>query len=1548
MSKLVIPNGISAKDFTVNGNDQPTEITAFNTLGQIDHWVAATTNDFVTGSAAGDGGLRVNTGQKMMFGVGTTEIMRLNSDGGLQMPGSTSAVSAANTGRIRYNSSTNHFELSENGAAYSQISAGGSMAIGGTVSSGTAGSVLFVATGPVLQQDNANFFYDNTNHRLGLGTTSPQAQFHVVHATQPIMALAVNATDVNRRFDAIDGTFKEARIISGDTTAGAVTIIASGTSGKFSVWTNNAAVEQFDILPSGRAAFGVPQGAPAAGINARLHVAGGAGDTTVPTIMISGSGNTGSLNMQAGQSAAVSAASTGSLRYNASTQHFEISENGGAYTQVGTGTGTLTGSGLVNGQVAFATTSTNLSSDSALFWDNTNKRLGVGTNSPQRFLHVTSAEAGANGLLIRLEKTGTSPRQWDINTKSGALVIGDNTASADRWSLDTAGNMTLSTAGVSYSVGLGTLSSLSDTTFALHQSSPTADFHITQRAFAAGATFGKVDFGAHGPIAAGVETIDWTWNLNRTVTWATGTLALQRFMVLQPPTIAFSAASTATDAITLDVSAPAAGTNATITNQYAIRCNTGSLKITTGFVDLGAGSTLAVSASSRGRLRYNESTNHFEISENGSAYSQVSTFSGLSGGVNNTITKWTSTTTIGNSAWTDNGTTTTYTQVAASSGNVSALTVVGAANTGQTATVESIDINFNLARTVTFSGNNTTLAAQRAALFQAPTIAGTNNNTFTEAATLAVSGAPVAGTQAHLTNTYAFWVQGGRTQFAGSVNITAAAANSNGTTTGTGATVFSMTGTNTTTGTTATNYLVNWTQAAFDENAQGQASIWVLNGGAISRNLTSQVTDEVPDIVWNLNRTVEFSNGNTHLQTNQRAFIINPPTYAFRTTAGTLTNAAVIAITGAPVQGTNCTITNAYSLWVQAGKVQFDGGMGLTGAAALITMTQSAATTGSPTGFSFTAGAHTTLTASTEAIDVLWSLNRTVQFNTGALTTQRAFYIRKPTYAFVAASTLTTATTLEIENAPAQGTNATITNAFAINIAAGAIGLAGSAGTSGQVLTSGGPNASCTWTSGITGTGTANTIVKYTGTSTIGNSSISDTGTDVTITQTVATSGTHSSLTITAAAHTTQAAGVEETDVNFNLARTVQFATGAITTQRAARISAPTYGFVASSTITNAATFAITGAPVAGTNATITNAYSLWCQAGLAQFDGSVALSGAGNTGFAAFAAGQSAAVSASSTGRIIYDATAQHFKISENGGAYTQVVVGTGTANTLTKFTAANTVGNSGITDDGTTVTTSENVVMNGNVTLGASVASVLANNGYFSQDIKLNASGVIQIQKIQATGAVDGSNFNILGQLGGTGGGNGGYLQCFAGDATGTNKNGGFLIWDAGNKTGAGVAGKIQIGPTVASAVEIGRAGINTAITGRLSLKDHAAFTGSEVFHSTGAVQTTDATQTTAFTFTLSDTTLYWFEATIEGRDTSGTDRALYTKKALVYREGGGATIQGSVVAIHADIETNAAWDATFTVSGNNLLVSVTGAAATTVNWVCKINFQAVSSNT
>ena len=71
------------------------------------------------------------------------------------------------------------------------------IAIGETVSGGTAGSVLFVGAGPLLAQDNSNFFWDNANKRLGIGTTTPNNGL-TVRKSVPSGAVRVDSINTAR------------------------------------------------------------------------------------------------------------------------------------------------------------------------------------------------------------------------------------------------------------------------------------------------------------------------------------------------------------------------------------------------------------------------------------------------------------------------------------------------------------------------------------------------------------------------------------------------------------------------------------------------------------------------------------------------------------------------------------------------------------------------------------------------------------------------------------------------------------------------------------------------------------------------------------------------------------------------------------------------------------------------------------------------------------------------------------------------------------------------------------------------------------------------------------------------------------------------------------------------------------------------------------------------------------------------------------------------------------------------------------------------------
>jgi hypothetical protein len=88
----------------------------------------------------------------------------------------TPATPASGFGRIYAKTDGKLYFLNDGG---SETDLTATMAIGSTIGSATAGSVLFAGAAGVLAQDNANFFWDDTNNRLGIGTATPAQPLHV-------------------------------------------------------------------------------------------------------------------------------------------------------------------------------------------------------------------------------------------------------------------------------------------------------------------------------------------------------------------------------------------------------------------------------------------------------------------------------------------------------------------------------------------------------------------------------------------------------------------------------------------------------------------------------------------------------------------------------------------------------------------------------------------------------------------------------------------------------------------------------------------------------------------------------------------------------------------------------------------------------------------------------------------------------------------------------------------------------------------------------------------------------------------------------------------------------------------------------------------------------------------------------------------------------------------------------------------------------------------------------------------------------------------------
>lgn len=111
-----------------------------------------------------------------------------------------------------------------------------------------------------------------------------------------------------------------------------------------------------------------------------------------------------------------------------------------------------------------------------------------------------------------------------------------------------------------------------------------------------------------------------------------------------------------------------------------------------------------------------------------------------------------------------------------------------------------------------------------------------------------------------------------------------------------------------------------------------------------------------------------------------------------------------------------------------------------------------------------------------------------------------------------------------------------------------------------------------------------------------------------------------------------------------------------------------------------------------------------------------------------------------------------------------------------------------------------------------------------------------------------------------------------------------------------------------------------------------------------SAGTVSTTDATTTTLVSVALSANTAYILRATVVGNETSDADRMSAYLAVTAYRAGAGAVIEGFTTSLHMQ-KSDVSWgDATFDVSGNNLILTVTGKAATDIDWKGTVYYSSV----
>lgn len=125
----------------------------------------------------------------------------------------------------------------------------------------TAGSIPFIGASGLLSQNNATLFWDSTNNRLGVATSTPAARFHVIAPTTDTYAAVFNTNSAvagNEVRISIGGFTTAGGGTGGTVAIGAVNSHAANANSEMTFFTNNAGSfgERMRLTSEGRLGIG--------------------------------------------------------------------------------------------------------------------------------------------------------------------------------------------------------------------------------------------------------------------------------------------------------------------------------------------------------------------------------------------------------------------------------------------------------------------------------------------------------------------------------------------------------------------------------------------------------------------------------------------------------------------------------------------------------------------------------------------------------------------------------------------------------------------------------------------------------------------------------------------------------------------------------------------------------------------------------------------------------------------------------------------------------------------------------------------------------------------------------------------------------------------------------------------------------------------------------------------------------------------------------------------------------------------------------------------
>lgn len=640
----------------------------------------------------------------------------------------------------------------------------------------TAGSVFFAGTGGLLSQDNANIFYDATNHRLGIGVTTVADTFDV-GATN----LATNGATIISRF-ASEASMTNAIAFIANTTSSVVTSVGIRSTNGLSLnigsgaSANTIVVSSTNVnLPNLTASKLVftdsSKNLTSTGIGTSSQFIKGDGSldssiyiTANQTITlsgdVSGSGTT-AITTAIGAGKVTNADLAGSI---AASKLI-----GTDITTVGTiGTGTWQGTAIADTYIASAST-----------WNAKQNAISLtttGTSGAATLVGSTLnipnyATSGIYTAGTGLTLTGSA---FSVNTSQNISTLSNLTSNGLIKTSGGTGALSIATAGTDYLAPSGNGSALTGLTWSQIGSTPTtlAGYGITDAQTALTFSGGVTNSG-------GTVTVDTTQNIstlsnltsNGVVMTSGGTGALS----IGAAGVDFLASVNANTSLTgSGTTASALGINLahsntwTATQTFNARLNvnlTGSALVSTGST---TGSTQGTGLFGIGSVTSTSDTaTTFGVTGQATATHASGTNIGIAGqasGGSLNYAFYGFSGDIFNAAGGRVG-------FGATPGTASGLLTLGGAvsSAGRGNNGAFLTINNGSGAIATDTTSSGTISIADTAGIFGTTFAASNATTYTTAATVYIGGAPVAGTNVTLSNAYALYSNTGTNFFGGGI-----------------------------------------------------------------------------------------------------------------------------------------------------------------------------------------------------------------------------------------------------------------------------------------------------------------------------------------------------------------------------------------------------------------------------------------------------------------------------------------------------------------------------------------------------------------------------------------------------------------------------------------------------------------------------------------------------------------------------------------------------------------------------------------------------------